>query len=43
MPIAVAGTVALDSVKTPYGQAKEILGGSAAYFSLAARHFTRIG
>ena len=43
MPIAVAGTVALDSVKTPYGEVKEILGGSAAYFSLAARHFTKVG
>lgn len=43
MPIAVAGTVALDSVKTPYGEAKEILGGSAAYFSLAARYFTKVG
>lgn len=41
--VAVAGTVALDSVKTPYGEAKEIMGGSAAYFSLAARYFTKVG
>ena len=40
--IVVVGSVALDSVKTPEGETLEALGGSAVYFSLAARHFTRV-
>lgn len=43
MSIAVAGTVALDSIKTPYGIASEILGGSATYFSLSASYFGKVG
>ena len=42
MSIIVLGTVALDSVKTPYGRRKELLGGSAAHFSMAARLFTKV-
>jgi sugar/nucleoside kinase (ribokinase family) len=42
MSIIVLGTVALDSVKTPFGQRKELLGGSAAHFSMAARLFTKV-
>jgi len=42
MSIIVLGTVALDSVKTPFGQRKELLGGSAAHFSMAARLFTGV-
>jgi len=34
--ILVVGSVALDSVRTPYGEAVEALGGSASYFSIAA-------
>src|SRR5271170_7096876 len=37
--IVVVGSVALDSVKTLEGESKEALGGSAVYFSLAARSF----
>jgi len=40
--IIVLGTVALDSVKTPFGKRKELLGGSAAHFSMAARLFTKV-
>ena len=29
----VVGSVALDSVRTPYGEARDVLGGSAAYFA----------
>lgn len=32
----VVGSVALDTVITPFGEAKDMLGGSAVYFSLAA-------
>ena len=42
MSIIVLGTVALDSVKTPFGRRKELLGGSAAHFSMSARLFTRV-
>jgi len=42
MSIVVLGTVALDSVKTPFGIRKELLGGSAAHFSMAARLFTKV-
>lgn len=40
--ILVVGSVALDSVRTPYGEAVEALGGSAAYFSLSAAHFAPV-
>jgi hypothetical protein len=36
------GTVALDNVKTPHGQRRQILGGSAVHFSMAARFFTQV-
>jgi len=42
MSIIVLGTVALDTVKTPFGRRKELLGGSAAHFSMAARLFTNV-
>ncbi|OGK81663.1 MAG: sugar kinase [Candidatus Rokubacteria bacterium GWC2_70_16] len=40
--LVVVGSVALDSVKTPFGQVAEALGGSATYFSYAASFFTRV-
>ena len=40
--ILVVGSVALDSVKTPSGESREALGGSAVYFSLAARLFSQV-
>jgi sugar/nucleoside kinase (ribokinase family) len=42
MGILAVGSVALDSVKTPFGQEEEILGGSAVYFSIAASYFTDV-
>jgi sugar/nucleoside kinase (ribokinase family) len=42
MSILVVGSVAFDSVKTPFGEAKEILGGSASYFSIAASFFSPV-
>jgi len=36
MAILVVGSVALDTIKTPFGTARNALGGSATYFSLAA-------
>jgi sugar/nucleoside kinase (ribokinase family) len=40
--LLVVGSVALDSVKTPFGQVAEALGGSATYFSFAASFFTTV-
>ena len=40
MSVLVVGSVAFDSVETPLGRVNEVLGGSASYFSLAARFFT---
>ena len=40
--ILVVGSVALDTVRTPYGEAEEALGGSASYFSLSASHFAPV-
>jgi sugar/nucleoside kinase (ribokinase family) len=40
--VLVVGSVALDSVRTPFGEAKDALGGSASYFAAAARHFSPV-
>jgi sugar/nucleoside kinase (ribokinase family) len=42
MSILVVGSVAFDSVKTPFGERERILGGSATYFSVAASFFTKV-
>jgi len=40
--LLVVGSVALDSVETPFGKVHEVLGGSATYFSYAASFFTQV-
>ncbi len=42
MSILVLGTVALDTVRTPFGIRKHMLGGSAAHFAMSARLFTKV-
>ena len=42
MSILVVGSVALDTVETPFGRVEEALGGSATYFAVAASFFIRI-
>ena len=37
MSLLVVGSVAFDTIQTPYGKVEKCLGGSATYFSLAAR------
>src|SRR5262245_13928783 len=37
MPLLVVGSIAFDSIKTPVDEVHDVLGGSAVYFSLAAR------
>ena len=41
-PIVTVGSVAFDSVKTPFGEASGVVGGAATYFSLAASFFTDV-
>jgi sugar/nucleoside kinase (ribokinase family) len=42
MSILVVGSVAYDTVETPFGRAERVLGGSASYFSVAASFFTPV-
>lgn len=42
MSVLVVGSVALDSVETPFGKAEEVLGGSANYFAASASHQTPV-
>jgi sugar/nucleoside kinase (ribokinase family) len=39
MPITVVGSIAYDTVKTPFGERQRMLGGAAVHFSLAASFF----
>ena len=41
--VIMVGTVALDSVRTPFGEVLETLGGSAVYASVAANTFAKVG
>ncbi len=42
MSIVVVGTVAFDTVETPFGRGEYVLGGSATYFSTSASFFTDV-
>ena len=42
MSILVVGSVAFDSVETPFGMGDNVLGGSATYFSTSASFFTDV-
>ncbi len=42
MSLLVVGSIALDSVETPFGVVDDALGGSATYFSYAASYFTPV-
>lgn len=42
MSLVVVGSVAFDSLKTPYGDAPEILGGAATHFSVTASYFVPV-
>src|SRR6267142_2914910 len=42
MSVLVVGSVALDSVETPFGKAEDVLGGSATFFSASASHLTKV-
>ena len=40
--LLVVGSMAFDSVRTPFGEASDVLGGSATYFATAASFFTDV-
>ncbi|MEK7871544.1 MAG: PfkB family carbohydrate kinase [Nitrospirota bacterium] len=42
MGVLVVGSVGLDSVRTPFGEVEEVLGGSATYFAVSASYFTDV-
>jgi len=42
MAILVVGSIALDTIETPFGKREDILGGSATYFSYAASFFDKV-
>jgi sugar/nucleoside kinase (ribokinase family) len=42
MSILVVGSVAYDTVETPFGRAEKVLGGSASFFSVAAAFFAPV-
>lgn len=43
MSLLVVGSVAIDSVRTPFGVRERSLGGAATHFSVAASFFTQVG
>lgn len=42
MSILVVGSVAYDTVETPFGRAEKVLGGSASFFAVAASFFSPV-
>jgi len=42
MTILAVGSIAFDTIKTPFGAVDDLLGGSLTYFSLAASFFTDV-
>jgi sugar/nucleoside kinase (ribokinase family) len=42
MSVLVVGSVALDSVETPFGRIDDAVGGSGTFFSASASHFTSV-
>jgi sugar/nucleoside kinase (ribokinase family) len=42
MSLLVVGSMAFDSIKSPFGEVERVIGGSATYFSLAASYLTPV-
>lgn len=42
MSIVVVGSIAFDTIKTPFGQREKSLGGAANYFTVAAQFFGKV-
>jgi sugar/nucleoside kinase (ribokinase family) len=41
-PVLVVGSLGLDTLKTPFGEATDVMGGTSSYFSLAASIYTDV-
>ncbi|MCX7765027.1 MAG: PfkB family carbohydrate kinase [Bacteroidia bacterium] len=41
MKLVIAGTLALDTIETPFGRAERVVGGAATYIALAAVRYVR--
>ena len=42
MSLTVVGSIAYDTVKTPFGERERMLGGAAVHFALAASFFDEV-
>lgn len=42
MSLLIVGSIGIDTVKTPFGKRKDVLGGSASYASVSARCFSPV-
>ena len=42
MSLLVVGSMAFDSIRSPFGEVEKVVGGSATYFSLAASYLTPV-
>ncbi len=42
MTILAVGSIAFDTIKTPFGEANDLLGGSLTYFAVSASFFTNV-
>jgi sugar/nucleoside kinase (ribokinase family) len=42
MSIVAVGSIAFDTIKTPFGEATDIVGGALSYFALSASFFTEV-
>ena len=40
MSLVIVGTVAFDSIETPFGKAEMVVGGAALYGAISASHYT---
>lgn len=41
MSLLTVGTVAFDTIETPFGKAENVIGGACTYISYAASYFTK--
>jgi hypothetical protein len=42
MSLLVVGSMAFDSIRSPFGEVERVVGGSATYFSLAASYLAPV-
>ncbi len=43
MSVVIVGSLGLDTIETPFGRKKDVLGGSASYASVSAGYFSPVG